>query len=80
MLQRESLNAWLVSIEADGVDEKANPIMDNCNYCETLIERYCEIQEDHDLSSKLRRLYLDDLPNPPDSFKIVSRFGEIDKD
>lgn len=76
MLQRESLDAWLASIKPDYYDEKGTPVCDNRSYCTYLIERYCEIQEDKDLSSKHRRLYLDDLLDPPDTFKILSSFGD----
>lgn len=79
MLQRECLEAWLASIEPDGYDDKGHAIPDNRFYCESLIERYCEIQEDKDLSSKHRRLYLDNLPDPPETFKIVASFAGCDE-
>ncbi|MCM1986167.1 hypothetical protein [Methanococcoides seepicolus] len=66
MLQRESLEAWLASI----------PDLDNRYYCEGLIDLYCEIQENKDLPSKMKRLYVADLPKPPATFKIISRFVE----
>lgn len=58
----ECIDAWLTSIKNS----------DNCAYVEYLLSEYYRILKDDTIPQKLRRLFLSDLRDPPDSFKITT--------
>jgi hypothetical protein len=58
----ECLDAWLKSIR--------NP--DNAAYVHYLLSEYSRILKDDTIPQKMRRLFLDGLRDPPDSFKITT--------
>ncbi|WP_406657386.1 hypothetical protein V7O62_02205 [Methanolobus sp. ZRKC2] len=61
-ISAESVDAWLASIENQ----------DNRAYVEYLLSEYSRILDDDDIPQKMRRLFLKDLRDPPDSFKITT--------
>lgn len=61
-LTAESIDAWI-----KGIPDEANAA-----YVEYLLSEYYQKIMDTDIPQKKRRLFLEDLRNPPDSFKITT--------
>ena len=61
-VSREWVGSFIASIQN----------VDNMHYVQSLIEYYTRLCDDPDIPGKMKRIFVSDLPDPPDSFKIVS--------